>query len=127
MSRASDGYGTAHRAARERWRYLVERGQVACARCGKPILPGSRWHLDHADDRSGYLGPSHAACNLGAGAVKTNRARAAALRASAGAPSRARVSRGPVGVDRWSRCWCGTSHDPRCPDGRACRCDACAA
>jgi hypothetical protein len=26
--------------------------------------PGSSWHLDHADDRRGYLGPAHAACNI---------------------------------------------------------------
>lgn len=38
-----------------------------CARCGDPMTgPLSTIHLDHTDDRTGYLGLSHAACNLGA-------------------------------------------------------------
>jgi hypothetical protein len=28
-----------------------------CCRCGHLIEPGKPWHLDHRDDRSGYLGP----------------------------------------------------------------------
>jgi hypothetical protein len=34
-----------------------------CARCGAPMLDASDVHLDHTDDRRGYLGLSHAACN----------------------------------------------------------------
>ena len=44
---------------------------VACARCGELIAPSERWHLDHADDRNSYLGPSHAKCNLQAAGWKT--------------------------------------------------------
>jgi hypothetical protein len=40
-------------------------------RCGVAIDPSERWHLDHADDRSGYLGPSHARCKLEAAGRKT--------------------------------------------------------
>lgn len=31
------------------------------------IVPGQKWHLDHADlDRSVYLGPAHQWCNVAA-------------------------------------------------------------
>jgi hypothetical protein len=49
-----------------------------CARCGLPMWPSQRLDLDHTDDRSGYLGLSHATCNRRAGQAKTaaiNRAR----------------------------------------------------
>jgi hypothetical protein len=49
---------------------VVAAGGVCCARCGEPIAPGEDWHLDHTDDRSDYLGPSHRRCNLLAGALK---------------------------------------------------------
>jgi len=90
-------YGVAHQAARKRWGRLVRQGRVSCARCGQLIAPGSTWELDHADDGHGYLGPSHRRCNRAAGAVKTNVARASALRASSAAPIRAPAP-------RWSRC-----------------------
>jgi hypothetical protein len=77
-------YGPKHRAERKFWSTLVNRGDVRCARCGFHIAKGQRWHLDHAED-GGYLGPSHARCNLSAGAVKTNKQRAMALRAAKGA------------------------------------------
>jgi hypothetical protein len=58
------GYGTAHQRERKRWAQIVSEGGAACARCGGPIMPGSRWHLDHADgDRGRYIGVSHAYCN----------------------------------------------------------------
>jgi len=59
------GYGTYHQRLR---RYLIsifEPGQP-CPRCGGPILAGEPVDLDHTDDRSGYLGLSHAWCNRGA-------------------------------------------------------------
>ena len=36
------------------------------------LLAGEEWHLDHNPDRDGYLGPSHARCNLSAAAAVTN-------------------------------------------------------
>ena len=58
------GYGAKHQRLRADWKKKVDRGGVGCARCGKAIIPGTPWHLDHADDRSGYLGPSHRKCNI---------------------------------------------------------------
>lgn len=45
---------------------VAARGNVGCARCGGLIAPGSRWDLDHAEERDGYLGPSHQSCNVAA-------------------------------------------------------------
>jgi hypothetical protein len=56
---------------RQLGRRLVQLGIRTC-RCGQLIEPGQPWHLDHRDDRRGYLGPSHATCNLRAAAEKTN-------------------------------------------------------
>jgi hypothetical protein len=58
------GYGTAHHKERARVDRIVQAGEAACCRCGSLIEPGSDWHLDHTDDRSGYLGPSHPDCNV---------------------------------------------------------------
>lgn len=62
------GYGTAHQAERKRWSPVVAAGQAWCARCGRWIAPGQPWDLDHAADRTAYLGPSHRRCNRSAGA-----------------------------------------------------------
>jgi len=62
---AERGYGAGHQALRRAWRPYVEAGLVDCARCGRRILPGQSWHLDHDDwDRRRYLGPSHVRCNV---------------------------------------------------------------
>jgi excisionase family DNA binding protein len=121
----SRGYGPRHRELRGRVQRLVRSGRAKCARCGKPIAPDGPWDLDHADDRNGYLGPAHRRCNRGAAAAKTNRERAAALRASRSAPAPDRESGRPRGVTVWSRCWCGHEHDWRCPPDAEFRCDAC--
>lgn len=71
------GYGTAHQRARARVALKVKAGAAFCARCGGWIMPGSAWHLDHDETRSGYLGPSHAKCNERAGARKGNARRSA--------------------------------------------------
>lgn len=66
-TRQQRGYGAAHDAERRAWAPRVLNGDVLCARCRLVIEPGQRWHLDHTDDRAGYLGPSHADCNNAAG------------------------------------------------------------
>lgn len=73
QSTTSRGYGTRHQAERKHWTPLVEAGVLDCVRCGYSILPGSRWHLDHADDGVSYLGPAHARCNLKAAARRGNK------------------------------------------------------
>lgn len=65
----------AHRRMRAALKALVDAGQARCCRCRRPILPGTSWHADHTDDRTGYLGAAHASCNLRAAAVKGARKR----------------------------------------------------
>ena len=51
------GYGANHKRLRRLWESRVASGDVACARCGRLIVPGSPWDLGHADfDRSVYTG-----------------------------------------------------------------------
>jgi hypothetical protein len=66
------GYGAKHKALRRRWFREVAEGLVHCARCGGFIHPAEPWDLDHTPDRTGYLGPSHRACNR---ATATRRAK----------------------------------------------------
>lgn len=68
-------YGGEHQAVR-RAGLSYAYGQL-CARCGRPMLPGQALDLDHADDRPGWLGFSHAKCNRQAGGRKGSAARRA--------------------------------------------------
>lgn len=83
-STTARGYGASHQRMRERYRPLVESGRAVCARCQEPIAPGALWELDHSDDRSEYIGPSHRTCNRAAGgrngAATTNAKRATTVR-----------------------------------------------
>lgn len=72
-SRQERGYTADHDRERERWRPAVQLGAVKCARCGKPIAPDAEWALDHNDERTGYLGPSHKLCNDRAGGFAAHR------------------------------------------------------
>lgn len=63
-SSTARGYGSEHKAERERWAPLVATGNVKCARCRIHIGTDEPWDLGHEDnDRSRYAGPEHAACN----------------------------------------------------------------
>lgn len=70
-----NGYGPMHKSRRAQLAPAVATGNIACARCGNLIRPGQAWDLDHTDDRTGLLGPSHRSCNRAAGADKMNKAR----------------------------------------------------
>lgn len=87
---AQRGYGTSHRAERER-RLALYRPGDPCAHCGQPItwwpLPVARRFIDlpHTPGRSGYLpGLAHRRCNRADG----QRVTAAILRARHGTPAR---------------------------------------
>lgn len=67
---AQRGYGFDHQRARQLWGAVVQAGGVDCSRCGRPIVPGEPWDLDHSEDRSRYNGPAHRRCNRRAGALK---------------------------------------------------------
>lgn len=77
-SRRPADYDRAHNNLRRAWETILEVTEINCARCDQPILADQTWHLDHRDDRNGYLGPSHSRCNLAAG----RRAHQAQLRAA---------------------------------------------
>ena len=70
-SRHLRGYGSTHATRRRQVKPLVDSGNAVCSRCGDPISPREQWHLDHTDDRTGYLGVAHAYCNLRAAGIKT--------------------------------------------------------
>src|SRR3954468_7627698 len=101
-----------HRNARKRLGRDVAAGGVACWRCGRPIVPGSKWHVGHDDAGVAIMGAEHAVCNLSA----QNRVRAARARAFKNggrmvvleAPA---VSPKPAWDEglrpRWSRHWSG--------------------
>lgn len=72
-SRQQRGYDANHDRLRAQWAPAVEAGDIDCARCHLPIVPGTPWHLDHRDDRAGYLGPSHLRCNTSAGGRASHR------------------------------------------------------
>lgn len=61
------GYGARHQNERARWRPIVDAGFADCARCGERLEPGRPWDLGHNDDRTGWTGPEHVACNRKAG------------------------------------------------------------
>ena len=67
-SRQQRGYDAEHDRLRRVWAKRIASAPVTCARgCGTTLTTGDDWHLDHTDDRTAYLGPSCAPCNLAAG------------------------------------------------------------
>lgn len=63
--------GSASRRARAQHAPAVASGQALCCRCGRPIMPGSRWHADHwpvSREAGGTAtAPAHERCNTRAG------------------------------------------------------------
>ena len=59
-----------HRAMRKALKAEVDAGRAVCCLCRRPIVPGTRWHADHNDARTGYRGAAHAKCNVKVAAVK---------------------------------------------------------
>jgi hypothetical protein len=61
------GYGWMHQQERKRWSRVVAMGDAVCARCGRPIIPGTPWDLGHVDGsgKTMYQGPEHRKCNRG--------------------------------------------------------------
>lgn len=78
---AEKGYGAPHQRLRRAVAADVKAGRATCSRCGRAIVPGTRWHLDHSDDRATYLGPAHKRCNEEAGGRKGAFVKAARSRA----------------------------------------------
>lgn len=63
LSTTERGYGHAHQVARREAVASHQQGDP-CSRCGDPMTEDvSLLDLDHNDDRTGYLGLSHRACN----------------------------------------------------------------
>ena len=76
LSTRERGYGSEHRALRERWRPRVQAEDVFCARCGLLILADEAWDLAHDPmDRTRWLGPMHAHCNRNTALEKRLRGR----------------------------------------------------
>jgi hypothetical protein len=76
LSTNARGYGLVHKHRRRLEEIqLIQAGSlgVPCVRCGQPVFYGMKWHLDHTDDRTGYLGIAHARCNVRAANRKRRR------------------------------------------------------
>lgn len=71
VSTAARGYGYGHERLRKA--LLPTAYGKPCGRCGEPMLRGQPLDLDHTDDRAGYRGMAHAACNRSAGAKSKQR------------------------------------------------------
>jgi hypothetical protein len=65
------GWGNQHQKLRKQ--LLPQAYGKPCVRCGQPMQPWQELHLDHNDDRTGWLGFSHSVCNLRAAAKKARR------------------------------------------------------
>jgi hypothetical protein len=74
-STSARGYDHKHQAERKR-RLARWRPGDPCVRCGLPMMgPPVLIDLGHTDDRTGYTGLEHRACNRADGAIRGNRMR----------------------------------------------------
>jgi hypothetical protein len=73
------GYGYQYQKLRKA--LLPSAYGTPCVRCGLPMLPGQKLHLDQDDyDRTKLRGFAHAACNIRAAAKKARAIQLAAKR-----------------------------------------------
>lgn len=73
-SRQQRGYDRAHE--HERARLLPLAYGQPCPHCGERMWPHDELHLDHTEDRIGYVGIVHARCNTSDAARRGNATRA---------------------------------------------------
>lgn len=71
LSEEQRGYGVPHRRLKERLRPFVQAGKLRCVYCGEVVV--GPFHLDHTDDRRGWSGVAHPACNMREGGLKSAR------------------------------------------------------
>jgi hypothetical protein len=70
-TRQQRGYDAAHERARAYVKATLS-GRPCARGCGHVFKRGEPFHLDHTDDRDGYLGPSCPRCNLSAAGKKSH-------------------------------------------------------
>jgi hypothetical protein len=70
-STTARGYDHRHRRLRQALLAALTPG-TPCPHCHQPMHPSMDLDLDHTDDRRGYRGLAHRACNRRAGANKRN-------------------------------------------------------
>ena len=74
MTTADRGKTGSTRAWRKLRAEFDDRLPLPCSVCQLPVLPGSRWHLDHVTPRvrgGRAAWPAHADCNMSKGARPT--------------------------------------------------------
>lgn len=72
-SRQERGYDRAHELTRAA--LLPKAYGTRCPHCDQYMYPHHDLHLDHTEDRTGYVGIVHAHCNTSDGARRGNAAR----------------------------------------------------
>lgn len=72
LSATQRGYGVEHQ--RLRAQLLPDAINTPCHLCGELMLEDQKLHLDHNEDRTGYRGFAHAACNARDGAKRGGQA-----------------------------------------------------
>jgi hypothetical protein len=77
-STTAGGWGSQHQRIRAQWAPIVASGQAFCAQpvClyrSRWIPPGTAWDLGHTQDRTGWIGPTHALCNRREGGIRGNK------------------------------------------------------
>lgn len=77
-TRQERGYGRAHEVTRAS--LLPDAYGTRCPHCDEYMWPHDELHLDHTEDRTGYIGIVHAHCNTSDAARRGNAARNSSMR-----------------------------------------------